>query len=432
MTRDLAPLRYLQRLPIRRASTFLVASTIAQGLTALAGLMIAHWTSIADYGLYTIVTTLMGAIIILTSGGAQLSFTAILGRTWPAMDRAAEAQEAVMRMRRRLAPIMLPPVLGAAFALLLHNGAALETAICLCVFLLMFWWADLHGRLAEQVLYFARRTSRVQAVEIGLAALRILAVLALHALGMLDIYWAVGLSVLVALLKVGPMVNWSRQIIGRERGWREEDRREVRLAVRQQLPVDLYHVFQAQIVIVALSLFAGVSDVAGLGAIGRIQQLLLPVDAFTYAFCVPIFAQATRNLLRKYWALVMLTMAPALLLLGVAYLAPWILLALVGPNYAGLDFEILVAAAVALANRGSLTAWRLVAHRGWTGYSWLQIPVGLGTCVLIALVVDIGTIAGALTLTLSLTLGRLAAAGAELIAAHRRGALMPRAAGGWP
>lgn len=407
----------------KRVCLFLTGNIVAQGLAAVSGLLLARWMSVEDYGAYTIVMTLMGAITVLTKGGAHLGYTAILGRVWPDMARASQAVVAVLRMRRLISIVIMPPILLISWLLLRKNGvSATETAIVVGL-LVAFWWADMRTRLIDQILFFAKQTTRVQMLDVVLAAGRLAAVAGLYLAGYLTLPIAVLVGVLVALLRVRPILTWVRVLMppGPPPQPDNADIAEIRTGVRRQMPVEIYYVFQAQLVLVVLSIFGSVTDIAGYGALTRIGQLLLPVEALTYAFLVPTFTRASpTRALRIYLPLVLLTMVPGAILVLVSAVYPKMLLWLIGPNYAGLQAEIFVAAVVTMLARGAGTAWNLLAHRGWIRFSWIQIPVGMGMCALSPLLLDLGTISGALMLQLAFSAGLLTAAAMDFAFAAKR------------
>lgn len=406
----------------RRLGLFLTGSMVAQGLAALSGLLLARWMSVEDYGAYTIVTIVMGAISVLTKGGAHLGYTAILGRTWPDMARAAEAVAAVLRMRRLISLVVMPCILAATWFLLRRNGVNLGSTAVVLALLTMFWWADMRTRLIDQILAFAKQTTRVQTLDVALAQLRLGAVVGLYWADLLSLPTAVALGVSVALLRVRPILAWVRGLLppGPPPEPRSADLAEMRTSVRRQMPVEIYYVLQAQLILVVLSVFGSVADIAGYGALTRINQLLMPVEALTYAFLVPMFSRRSpERALRLYLPLVMLTMLPGALLVLVSLVFPEGLLWLIGPNYAGLQEEIFVAALMAMLVRGAGTAWSLLAHRGWVQFSWVQIPVGLSCCALAPFLLDLGNLKEALLLQLASAAGWLAAAALDYWAAHR-------------
>lgn len=407
---------------IKRALLFLAGNIAAQGLAALSGLLLARWLSVSDYAIYSIVFTVMGAITVLTKGGVHLGFTAILGRTWPDMTRAAQAIQSVLRVRHMLSIFILPPVLLMSGTLLWQNGApALLICLLLCL-LVIFWWADMRTKVVDQILYFAHQTTRIQMLDTSLAAIRLLTIPALYVTGYLNVLTAVLLAALVAILRIRPIIMWIHKLLpAGAHTSNPSDLAEMKAGVRRQMPVEIFYVFQAQIVLFVLSYFATSTDVAGYGALSRITQLLLPFQAFMYAFCVPIFARSTSKQGTLLLGLVALASLPGIMLIGVAALQPSMLLWLIGPNYADLQQETLIAAAVAAFSSAAGTAWSLVAHRGLVRWSWLQIPIGLIWCVIASLIFNLGTIKGALLLQGGFSIGLTVAATMDFIRQPRTG-----------
>lgn len=402
----------------------LAGSTIAQALAAVTGLILARWLPVADYALYVAFVTLMGAVSLLGRGGSHFGYTAILGRVWHDYTKVAAATASVMAVRRRLGMVVMPPVLMLAAWLFFLNGAQWLLAFVLTALLLVFWWADFRGRVVDQVLYFAGQSGRVQALDIVLALARLALVAACFVSGQITALLAVIIGVGVAVTRIVPLRLWVQRLLGPKSASPEVvyvD--EIGLGVRRQWPVDLYTVLQAQIVLASLSIFGGPLALAGFGAVTRIQQLLLPVDAFVYAFCVPIFAKAYASIGKVYVVLVAITALPSLLLSIVAASRPDLLLMLVGENYAGLHTEMLLAALLAALTRVALTGWSLLAHRGWTRWSRLQIPAGIVAAFAVSTQVNIGSITGALMLQGAFASGLIVATAAELIAARHRGVL---------
>lgn len=399
---------------IKRAALFLAGNVAAQGMGAICGLLLARWLNVEDYAVYSIVFTIMGAMTILTKGGVHLGFTAILGRTWPDMTRAAQALQSVLQIRHALSIFVLPPVLLISGLLLWKNGAGIGLILSLIVLLLVFWWADMKTRVVDQILFFAHQTTRIQMLDTGLATLRLIAVPALYITGWLNILTAVSLAAIVALLRIRPILGWIQKLLPAGAHTKNpEDMAEMKKGVRRQMPVDIFYVFQAQIVLFVLLLYGSSTEVAGYGALSRITLLLAPVQAFMYAFCVPIFTRSKNRLGSMLLILVATASLPGLFLIAVAALKPSILLWLVGPNYANLHQEVLMATIVAAFSSAAATAWNMVAHRGWVRWSWLQIPIGLAWCAIAPFILDLGTINGALFLYAGFSIGVVVAAIAD-------------------
>ncbi len=411
---------------LRQASGVLAGNAVSLGLGAATGLLLARWMGVADYGIYNIIATVMGAMTVLTKGGVHLGFTAILGRTWPDRQRAAQAIAAMRQVRQRLSMLVMPAVLLFSAAVLHVAGASGALIVAMLAALVLFWFADVRTRIVDQILFFGDQSIKVQWLDAALSALRLGAVVLLFLLGGMNIYSVVAVGVLVATLRIGPIVSWVKRMLPVDRQQtRAEDLQEISGCVRQQFPVDIYTVCQVQLVLFVLARWGSPENLAGYGAVTRIAQLLAPLQAFTYAYCVPRFARATEHLGQRFAALVALLALPGLALTLLAWVWPESLLLLVGDNYAGLHSEIFVASAVVSLASISGNAWSLVAHRGWVRWSWLQIPCGLAWCAVGPLFLDLGTINGALLLQAGFSLALIMATIVEIIPPLLRGADRP-------
>lgn len=384
-----------------RAIAFLAGSVMAQGSAAVAGLLLAWWLPVNDYALYTIMILLMSATQVLTKGGVHAGFTAILGREWPNMNRVAEAISAALKTRRMISAFVLPILVPMTALILFKNGASPIAIAALLGMLLLGWWADIQTRIVDQVLFFAHQTSRVQFLDAGLAILRVLVIIGLYQGGLLTLLPAVLLGVLVALLRVRPIIRWVKACVpGLGRPNKPDDLIEIRAGVIRVMPVELYTILQMQIILVILTFFAQTSDIAGYGALTRLNQLLVPVHMFTVAFSLPIFTRATHQLGALLARLVILALIPGLALVLLAWLAPQTLLWLIGPNYAELGKEVLLAMIVFSVLRTSRAMRVLVTSRGWVKFNWLQIPLGILWMAIAIYLIDMSTLTGALLLQL--------------------------------
>ncbi|UWQ01519.1 hypothetical protein K3X44_13820 [Aliiroseovarius crassostreae] len=402
-----------------RALTFLTGSAGAQGIAALTGLFLARWLSVPDYALFTVMITLISAMNILTKGGAHYGFAAILGKVWPDRERTAQAVVAVLQIRRKLSLWTLPPVLVAAGWLLHKNGASSGEIIGLCTLLFVIWWADMQTRLVDQVLFHAHQTTRVQLLDTSLAALRLAGAGLLFLLNGLSVLPAICLSAATALARIPLIRKWVAKIAPLQGAAAQpEDISALKTSVRQQLPVEIYMVLQAQIILVLLTIFGTGTEVASFGALGRIGQILVPVTMFTTAFLIPIYTRATGNLATLLFGLTLLSALPGLGFIVLTYLYPHAVLWLIGENYAGLQTEVIWAVGVSVAMRLATTYRNLVGSRGWIRFNILQIPLFILWILAAPLLFDLSTLIGAFQLQLGFAVIITIAASVDFIFAR--------------
>lgn len=401
---------------------FFLGSVAAQGLGAVAGLLIARWMTVEDYAIFTVMMVITGAMTVLTKGGVHLGFTAIIGRTWPDRIRAAQALNAAMKERRIISLLVLPPLLLVAGWLLLRNHASPELIAALLILLLIQWEFDMRTRVVDQILMFANRASITQALDAFLALFRVLGVLGLYFYGVIQPIGTIALGVLGAGIRIPFIVRWVGQELPKQTITSNiEDRAEIRRITRRQLPLEVFFVLQSQIILAILAWYSATDQTASIGALGRIGQLLLPIQAVVQAFGIPRFSSAKQHVFH-YWVLWSAVGGlPGLGLIVMAYFFPAILLFLIGPNYANLHYELLVGAMGMAASAAVANAWQLLAHRGWNHWAWLQVPVVLIWCATAPLFLDLTQLDQVLWFQAGFPLGLFVVMIVELIAARCRG-----------
>ena len=408
-----------------RVATLFFGSAAAQGMAALTGLLLAHLLPKHDYAIYTVMAVIMGAMTVLTRGGVNLGYTALLGRDWPDLQKVDALGKLVGRVRRMMSALMLPPISLVSAILLYRVGASAAEGGVLLLLLLASWYFDMQTRVIDQILFFAKQAVRVQMMDTALNLIRLVGTAALVVVHGLNAVAALTVSVAIAALRVGPIVHWIRAIVPASPNNQpsDDDYNYVRKTALRQVPSEIFMVFQTQIMLFALSFFAGTTSVADYGALSRIGQLLNPIQTLSYSLLIPIFSSATDRILSRFVSTSLLCSLPAVLLVLVSWLFPNTVLLLIGAKYADLQGPLLIAMVNAAVYSSLGIAWNLLAHRGLNHYAWLQIPVGLGWCLSAPLLLDLSRLSGALWLQAGFSLGYLVAIIAEIVAAKRRAEL---------
>ncbi|MEI6335441.1 MAG: hypothetical protein WCS87_12840 [Methylococcaceae bacterium] len=403
---------------------FFFGSVAVQGLGAIAGLLIARWMTIEDYAIFTVMMVITGAMSVLTKGGVHLGFTAIVGRTWPDRTRAAQALGAAMKERRIISLWVLPPLLLVAGWLLLRNHATPQLIAGLLCLLLLQWEFDMRTRVVDQILMFANRAAITQALDAVLALFRVLGVMALYFYTLMQPLMVITLGVLGAGFRIPFIGRWVKQELPTQAiASSPEDSAEIRRITRRQLPLEVFFVLQSQIILAILAWYAATDQTASIGALGRIGQLLLPVQAVVQAFGIPRFSSAKQHIFRDWLLWSVAGGLPGLGLIVIAYFFPIILLFLIGPHYASLHYELLIGTIGMAASAAIGSAWLLLAHRGWNHWAWLQVPVVLTWCVTAPLFLDLTRLDQVLWFQAGFPLGLLVVIVVELMAARYRGDL---------
>ena len=403
---------------------FFFGSVAVQGLGAIAGLLTARWMSVDDYAIFTVMMVIIGAMSVLTKGGVHLGFTAIVGRTWPNRTRAAQALKAAIKERRIISWLVLPPVLLTGGWLLHKNHASpLLIGVLLCLLLLQ-WEFDMRTRIVDQILMFANRASITQSLDALLALLRLLGVFVFYFFGLIQPIEIIAIGVLASGLRIPFIMRWVGQELPKQKIIVNiEDRKEIRQINRRQLPLEIFFVLQAQIIFAVLAWFSATEQTASIGALWRIGQLLIPIQAVVQAFGIPRFSGVKQHIVKHWLLWSAVGGLPGLGLVVMAYFLPDLLLLLIGPLYANLHYELLVCAISISTNAAITNSWQLLAHRGWNHWAWLQIPVVLIWCVIAPFYLDLTKLDQVIWFQAGFSLGLLIAIIVEVIAAGCRGNL---------
>ena len=410
------------RISLSKVGPFVASGFAAQAAAAVAGLLLVRWMSIADYAIYTVGVTMIGAINLLTRGGVRLGLAAALAKVWPDRAGAAEALAATARVRLLVSALTMPPILALAWFLLDRAGAAPTVILAVLAVLAAIWLADSLGSVIDQVLYFEGKAVRVQVLDGAIAWAR------LALIGLLRIAGAV--SALTALLtnlfgvaaRIVPIRRWIGEALGRRpTAAPPATVQAVRTIALRQIPVDLFAALQAQAALFYLTQSGGGIELATYGALARIAQILTPFSAVILAFFVPAFAQATDRVATRILGYVAVGALPGLGLFAVAVAAPGALLFFIGPAYAGQAWPLIVCAGTVAVMTTVEVAASLVAHRGWNRWGWVRIAAGLVWIAAAPRFIAVETAAGGYLFYCGFSIGTVLALLLELRSAQARG-----------
>jgi O-antigen/teichoic acid export membrane protein len=397
-------------------SKFFSATIGAQALAAITGLLLARWLSVDDYAIYTVMTMMMGAMMVLTKGGVNLGLNAVLGRVWPNLALAKGALTVSLQIRKRVAIASLPIVLSLSFFLLFKNGAGIFLIILMLLLLVAVFIFDFNSRLHDQIITFANRAHEIQIIDCVASGFRLLCIGILKPIGFLSAGAAIFVATLSIGLRVIPIRRLVASILFKEKQKIDaSDVKEIKSITKRQYPIELFYVFQAQIVLVLLAVYGESSDTAVIGALGRIGQLYLPVMVFLNAYSIPRFARVAKHKIVPHlimWSA--MSIVPGIFLCTLAIFSPEWLLFLVGENYANYQRELLISCIFFAFSSFSTCVWQLLANRGLNKYSFLQIPVFILWCLLAPLFLDLTTLVGVLWFQLGFPIALLVAAMADL------------------
>lgn len=353
-------------------AAFAGAQALVQAATLAAGLILVNVLPVEEFAVYTFASSVLVTLAFATDLGGSSALLHFFHRS-----RAGEVDfdlhaAAVASLRGRLF-LLAAPV--AAIALVSwgsgHGRPPLEVGGTVALVLAAVA-LQIPATLALVRLRLEDRFGESYRAEIAGALARLAAVGAMIYAGWLRSVPALatalaGVAVTAWLTRgVNPRTACARDLV--------PARRSVLRYLAPTLPGAVYFAIQGQFVVWLAAVFGGTTNLAEVGALGRLGLIMGVLGNLTSVVFLPRLAGITdeRHFRNRYFAFGAALAAVAVAILGTAALVPGSFLALLGPNYRGLHGELLLVVttagvtllggfAVAVNNARSWNRWQPLA-----------------------------------------------------------------------
>jgi O-antigen/teichoic acid export membrane protein len=385
------------------------AQAAIQLFTFGSGLLIIRTLTSEQYAFYTIANAALGMMTVLTDSGIGASVYAQAGLVWQEPSRLGAVVATAIRLRQRLATLVLLVTLPLTYYLLWHQGAGWVGAALITASILPIFFSTITGQLYETVPRLCQRLLALQRIQLGSNVARLLAVALIVPL------WP--MAAVASIVTVVPQWVANRRM--RRLAQRDADLTSGRDAeirsrlwrqARRTIPGAIYYALSAQLNIWLISLFGHSKAVAAVGALTRLAMLLVAMSSVFSVVAVPRFARLQADqaalIVRRFWQLLagigMASLIPVLLLSTF----PSAALAIIGPQYKGLTDEAVLMGLSALAATLSGSAYTLAAARGIVAPPLLAIPFYIVLQAALIASLPIQTVTGVIEVSLLASLGQ--------------------------
>ena len=384
----------------------LLSTAVMQGLlqllTFVAGVLVIRLLAEDQYAYYTIANATLGTLAVLTDSGISQWVLSRGGTVWQDRQRLGAVIACAMLLRRRFALVSGLVALPVLYLLLLRQGASVQTALLVCLSILPLFISTLTGQLYEAVGRLHQLLWPLQRTQLLGMGLRVL----LSAAGLLLLPYAWMASVVAGLAQMWVTVR--QRIMAHDMAdWRAAPTADDRLNMRQQVtriaPGAVYYAFSGQINVWIISLFGTAQTVAQVGALGRLAMVFNVLMAVISLVLVPRFARlpaVAQRLRLWFWRSQAAVAAVLTVMVVLAALFPEPVLWVLGPRYAHLRHELLIAVLAGAVALQSACSYVLSAARGIVVNPVLMIPAAIAMQVLLTAVLPVSTTAGVLWLGL--------------------------------
>ena len=381
---------------------------MVQAISFVSGILVIRLLPTNEYAFYTIANTMLGTINLLSDGGITSGVMAQGCKVWQDKDKLGSVLMTGLGLRRKFAIGSL--ILGVPFLAYLLNHLGASWLICVLVIasLIPAIYAalvdsilEIVPKLHQAIIPLQKNQMYVSFARLILSALTLFifpfASIAIIAAGIPRIFGNIKLKK-IASVYANTDLEPDKEV-----------QKNILNVVKRVLPGTIYFCVSGQVTIWLISIFGKTSDVAQLGAIGRITILLSVISSVLYTLIVPRFARFndTFKLKQFFWRVHGLTWIVSMSLVVFIWLFADYILLVLGPQYASLDQEMtmsMLAGGIALVGGVSLS---LCTSRGWVINPLISISLSILALVLGIAFCNIGTLIGVITLDVIVSLNQV-------------------------
>ena len=374
------------------------AQIAIQAICLISGILIIRLLPTQEYALYTLANTMLGTLTILADGGISTGVMAQGGKVWQSREKLGAVLVTGLQLRKKFGLISLLLVSPVLFYLLRHHGASWLFSILIILSLIPAFFAALSDSLLETPLKLNQEIGRLQVNQVSVSTVRLL----LITLSLFIFPWT-----FIAILGNGLPRIWANvklKKIALEFADLSQKadiliQKEILSIVKRLLPTAMYYCLSGQITIWLISIFGSTTGVAQVGALSRLATVLTIFSAMFSTLLAPRFARLPENrqlLLRKFFNILLLVFMLALVIVSITSLFSKEILMLLGSEYAGLKYELVLSVTGGCIGLIAGICFSLCTQRGWAMNPVLAIILSIASIAVCASLIDISTLEGIL------------------------------------
>lgn len=371
---------------------FISREALLQALNFVCGIWVVRTLSVQEYAWYTIATTMLGACSVLSDIGVGAALMSVAGRLWPDRRKINSVFMLAFEARKKFFFAFGLVVFLAGVVLLSRSHSPLMMSVGIMSLVVAVAFSQLNFDLIAVLPKLEQSLGVLQRMTISGAVLRLaflsLILISPHAMT----------ALLAALIAMGFQVWQIRRrydLSDKDDGFSlAEVKTEFSKVARRQAPASIYFCIQGQLNVILLGFFGNSTQVAQLGALGRISALFLVTQSVFSNILMPRFSvlKDKADMRKRYGQYVLMMLCIVAVFLGTAALFPALMLSVLGGKYSGLHGELLLVVGSTSLYVIEGLLYTLNMSRAWISPSWIQVVVTLGLQAILLCFVSIDSI----------------------------------------
>lgn len=383
---------------------------LVQVFSFISGILVIRLLPTDEYAMYTVANTMLGTINLLSDGGITTGVMAQGGKVWQDKEKLGKVLMTGLGLRRKFAAgsfLLSVPIL---IYLLNNLGASWLTILLIVLSLIPAFYAALIDSLLEIVPKLHQSILPLQKNQLNVSILRLafsgltLFLFPFTAIALV----AAGIPRFIGNVKLRKIAAVHADTTQKPDAQIQKNILEV---VKRVLPGTIYFCLSGQVTIWLISAFGEVSDVAQLGAIGRITMLIGVVSTVLATLIIPRYARLkeedTRKLRTYFWGIFASVWSIAFMMIAFVWLFSDYLLLILGDKYSGLSYELVLSMTAGALSMVAAFSLALYTSRGWVMNPIISISCSILALTLGIMYLDISTLIGVIKLDIVVAINQL-------------------------
>jgi O-antigen/teichoic acid export membrane protein len=369
---------------LRLVIEFLTSQGITMAGNLFYGFLCVRLLPISEYAKFAVVFAVLGTISVLMDISFSSALLPLIGERTNDRQLIADYVASLRQLAHRLFLVMAPiTVIAYPLFVRRQHWSWPVVAAMVVILLVASWCARVSGAYAAVLIVRRDRKPWYRAQMIS----------SLGTLSLLGLFWAThALNAFSAiLLNVAGIVFVALAYFVRARrllGGTGKPSPQMRKAIIHlslpSIPNTVFYALQGQISILLITLFGHATDVASIGALGRLGQVFVLAGQMTPLLIEPYFASLpAARLKRSYLGLIAAEGALCLVVTGLARAFPGLFLWILGHHYRSLGYEVFLLLAGSSIGYFSGVLW--VVHNARRFVYWWNA----GAVIILTLAVQI-------------------------------------------
>lgn len=374
---------------------------VFQILGFAASVLIVRNTSIETYGQYTIILSIQMLITALSSSGIMAGFQKLASSVWENDAELSKVFTTASSVRRAV-------FIGAAAIAIAYGSFAFANAgmslwvivlsLIACVALAL---PSIYLPFVQYIFLLKTQIKYHQAGGIidRTAKVILVASLLFFSNGDISLFWLVLVTLIPAYLALSYSLRKAATVIAIPTEPDPNYKSVMFSFMKRNWHNAVFYAFKGQLAVLLLALLGSVEQVGSLGGLTR-YTLAISMVAVVFNSTLTIGFAKTKDIRRAkltYTALAVFITVGAFLFLWIASLMAGLLLSILGPEYSGLEYELMLTLISGFLALLGTVLNGMNTSRGWIHYSpFLEIPFGLGAIAISALLFNLSSLEGVL------------------------------------